>query len=428
MTPMILLSLLLFGLFFLLVFLNVPIAVSMGIASLCALAFTGMKFSVFGNIMITAIAKPTLLTIPYFILAGVIMEYGGISRRLIDFAEAMVGHRRGGLAIVVVICCCFFAAISGSAPATVAALGGVLIPAMKRNGYNVGFSSALLASAGAIGVIIPPSIAFVVFAMLTGASVADMFTAGILPGVLMGASFIIAALIILRKDKNIKTLPKASAKVRWKTFKDALWGLLSPVIILGGIYTGKFTPTEAAGVAVVYGLFVGLVIYKEMKLKDLWRLCIESAVTCATVMFILGVASLFSWILTTSGLATYLSEALMNICTNKVIMLIVVNILFLIAGCFIDFISACYIFLPILIPILNNYNYSIVAFGVLMTVNFAIGQITPPVGIDLYVACNIAKIKMEEIVKHVGPFIIAGIIVVLLCSFFPQISLLLIGG
>ena len=428
MTPTVLLSLLLFGLFFLLVFLNVPIAVSMGIASLCALAFTGMKFSVFGNIMITAIAKPTLLAIPYFILAGVIMEYAGISRRLIDFAEAMVGHRRGGLAIVVVICCCFFAAISGSAPATVAALGGVLIPAMKRNDYNVGFSSALLASAGAIGVIIPPSIAFVVFAMLTGASVADMFTAGILPGVLMGASFIIAALIVLRKDKNIKTLPKASAKVRWKTFKDAFWGLLSPVIILGGIYSGKFTPTEAAGVAVVYGLFVGLVIYKEMKLKDLWRLCIESAVTCATVMFILGVASLFSWILTTSGLATNLSEALMNICTNKEIMLIVVNILFLIAGCFIDFISACYIFLPILIPILNNYNYSIVAFGVLMTVNFAIGQITPPVGIDLYVACNIAKIKMEEIVKHVVPFIIAGIIVVLLCSFFPQISLLLIGG
>lgn len=428
MTSMTILSILLFGVFFLLVFLNIPIAVSMGISSLCALAYVGMKFDVFANIMLTAIAKPTLLAIPYFILAGVIMEYGGISKRLIDFAEAMVGHRRGGLAIVVVICCCFFAAISGSAPATVAALGGVLIPAMKRNGYGVGFSSALLASAGAIGVIIPPSIAFVVFAMLTGASVANMFTAGIIPGILMGIAFVIASLIVLRKDENIKSLPKASGKVRWKTFKDAIWGLLSPIIILGGIYTGIFTPTEAAGVAVVYGLFVGLFVYKEMKMKDLWRLCIESAVTCATVMFILGVASLFSWILTTSRLAAFLSEGLMSICTNKVIMLVVVNVLFLIAGCFIDFISACYIFLPILTPILNNYNYSIVAFGVLMTVNFAIGQITPPVGIDLYVACNIAKIKMAEIVKHVWPFVIAGIIVVLLISFFPQISLLLIGG
>ena len=420
------LSFLLFGVFLILVFLNVPIAVSMGVASLFGMAYCGFSFDVFANMMLTAIAKPTLLAIPYFILAGVIMEYAGISRRIVDFADAMLGHVRGGLAIVVVVACCFFAAISGSAPATVAALGGVLIPAMTRNGYKIGFSSALLASAGAIGVIIPPSISFVVYAMLTGVSVSDMFMAGIVPGVLMGVALVIAAFFVIRKDTEIKVQPKQPAGVRWKAFKEAFWGLMSPVIILGGIYSGIFTPTEAAGIAVVYGLFVGLVIYKDMKVKDLWKLSVQSAVSCATIMFILGSASLFSWILSTSGLADYLSQALMSVCTNKVILLIVVNVLFLIAGCFIDFISACYIFLPILVPIINSYSYSLVAFGVLMTVNFAVGQITPPVGTNLYVASNIARIKMHEIVRHVGPFIIAGFIVTLLITFFPEISLLLV--
>ncbi len=418
------LAAILFGGFFLLVLFNVPIAVSMAISSLAALAYAGFSLEIFANIMMTAIAKSTLLAIPYFILAGVIMEYAGISRRLISFADAMVGHVRGGLAIVVVVACCFFAAISGSAPATVAALGGVLIPAMSANGYKVGFSSALLAASGGIGIVIPPSIAFVVYAMLTGVSVSDMFTAGFVPGILMGVAFSVTALIMLGKDTDIKPKPKASAKERWNSFKDAIWGLLSPVIILGGIYTGIFTPTEAAGIAVVYGLFVGLFVYKEIKIKDIWKLSVDSAVMCATVMFILGAASLFSWILTTSNIATTLSQMLIAVCDNQYVFLLIVNVLFLVAGCFIDVISAFYIFLPIFTPVLRNYNYSMVCFGVLMTVNFAIGQITPPVGTDLYVAANVAKIKIKEMLPYVWPFIIAGFIVVLLISFFPQITLL----
>ena len=284
----------LIGVFFLLLCLRVPVAASMGLASVAGMIYAGYGISMLANVFYAAVAKYTLLAIPFFILAGVIMEYAGISKRLIAFANACIGHRKGGLAVVTVVVACFFAAISGSGPATVAAIGGVLIPAMKDSGYNKNFATAIVASSGGIGMVIPPSIPFVIYAMLTEQSVGTMFMAGIVPGILMGVAFAIAALLYLRNDTNVIRRPKASWKQRWETFKDAFWGLLTPVIILGGIYGGVFTPTEAAGVAVVYGLFVGIFIYKEIDIKGLIKVFKDASVSSAIIMYIMATAGAFT--------------------------------------------------------------------------------------------------------------------------------------
>ena len=282
------------------------------------------------------------------------MDYAGISKRLIDFANAMVGHKRGGLAIVTVVTSCFFAAISGSGPATVAALGGVLIPAMERDHYDKRFATSIVASAGGIGMIIPPSIPFVIYAMLTGESVATMFMAGIIPGIYLGILFSVAALWYIKKyQPNIVYRKKATSEERKKAFKDALWGIMTPVIILGGIYSTLFTATEAAGIAVVYSLFVGIFVYKSINLKNLVDLFMDSAVSTGLIMFIMGSAGIFTWILTTSGVALQLSNALLGISKSPIVMLLITQVIFLIAGCFVDSASGFYLLLPILIPVVK---------------------------------------------------------------------------
>ena len=414
-------TLILLGVFFGLLLLNVPVAASMGIAAAVGICSAGLDLSAFPTMMYSSIAKSTLLAIPYFIVAGVIMEYSGISERLIDFVKSCVGHRKGGLAIVTVVVACFFAAISGSGPATVAALGGVLIPAMVHAGYDKNFSTALLASSGGIGMVIPPSIPFVVYGMLAQVSVGTMFIGGIVPGLLMGLAFCIAALIGIRKDTNLIPQKKCTARERWDAFKKAIWGLLMPVIILGGIYSGIFTPTEAAGIAVVYGLIVGIFVYKKIKLKTLWNLIIDSSVTSAIVMYIMGCAGVFTWVLTATGVAKDLTSALLSITDNKFLLLLIFNVIFLIAGCFIDVVSGFYIMLPIMMPIVVSMNYNVYAFGVMMVANFAIGQITPPVGGNLFIGCRIANITMRDLCSRVGPFIVAGLGAVLLMTYVPQI-------
>ncbi len=414
-----------FLIFFVLVCMNIPIAISLGLSSVWAVAVNDFQISSIASLMNSAISKSVLLAIPYFILAGVIMEYAGISKRLINVAQAFFGHIRGGMIIVTCVVACFFAAISGSGPATVAAIGGILIPGMVRSGYNKSMSASLVAAAGGIGVIIPPSVAFVVFATLSGISVGTLFICGVVPGLMMGALYCLAGYYCMYKDgvENIKLIPKATIKEKFITTKDAFWSLMTPVIILGGIYGGIFTPTEAAGVAVVYGLVVGFFIYKELKLKDLWKLCVDSAATSAVVMFILAAAGIFSWIMTTTGLAEELSKQLVALASNRFVFLLLVNILFLIAGCFIEANSAFCIFLPILLPVLKSMDYSFYAFGVFMTTSFAVGMITPPVGANLYVASNITGLKLEQICSRVVPFVIAGIIGCLILSYFPQVSL-----
>ncbi|MDO4384153.1 MAG: TRAP transporter large permease, partial [Eubacteriales bacterium] len=335
-------GLVVFGSFAVLLFLGVPIALSLGMASVITLLYENLPLSIIPANLYSSTGKFVLLAIPFFILGGNIMEKSGISSRLIDFAKTLVGHRKSGMAMVCVIVACFFAAISGSGPATVAALGMIIIPAMTQVGYDKASSTALMSTAGAIGIVIPPSITFVIYGSITGNSVGQLFAAGLVPGILMGVVLVLAMKFVSRKW-DIETIPKASGKERWAAFKDAFWGILMPVIILGGIYGGIFTPTEAAAVAALYGLLVGFFIYKTLTLKDLMPILKDSVSQTAVVMFIVGTASLFSWVLTVTGVASAASNSLITMVGgNKILFLLVVNIILLIAGCFIDANSAMY--------------------------------------------------------------------------------------
>ena len=418
----------LFITFALLLVLGAPIAICLGVSSIVAMLVQGAGrpldtvMSAMPQMFSSSMSKFVLLAIPYFILAGNIMDKAQISKRLINLAEACVGHLRGGLAIVCVIVSCFFAAISGSGPATVAALGLVMIPGMIRSGYSPKFSAALMASAGAIGVIIPPSITFVVYGSIaSGVSIGDLFKAGVIPGLIMGAALIATALILGRKVDLVK-LPKASWHDRWVAFKKAFWGLLMPVIILGGIYGGIFTPTEAAAVSVVYGLIIGVFVYKTVKLKELWAIIIDSASTTATVLFITATASMFAYVLTRSRLDVAISNGLTELTGGSTIIFIIVNIILLIAGCFLDSTSALYIFTPLFVPVAQALGVDLIHLGVVMIVNLAIGLYTPPVGVDLYVACGVAKVNLKQISRAVVPLILASLIVLLIITYIPGIS------
>ncbi|MEE3393751.1 MAG: TRAP transporter large permease subunit [Lachnospiraceae bacterium] len=418
----------LFITFFILLVLNVPIAICLGLSSVAAILFSGTSLTIVATNTYAGISKFLLLAIPFFVLSGNIMAKAGISTRLIKFVDSLVGHRRGGIAIVCVIVACFFGAISGSGPATVAALGAVLIPAMvESGGFGAPFSTALMATSSSIAIVIPPSIAFVVYASITGVSISDMFLAGIIPGILMGAALAIIVLIEAKKKNIMPTKQKSSGAERWKTFKDAFWGLLMPVIILGGIYSGIFTPTEAAAVSVVYGLIVGMFIYKEVKFKDLWGILIDSAKTTGSIMIIVACASLFSFVCTQFGISQAATELLSHLAVNQFVFLLLVNIIFLIAGCFIDANSAMYIFIPVMLPVCQALGYDLVAFGVMATVNLAIGQVTPPVGVNLFVAISIKikkglEVTLQQISRAVVPQIIACLVVLTMLTYIPAIS------
>lgn len=418
-------ALILFGSFFLLLFLNIPIALSLGMSSIITLLYEKLPLSMVPSNMYSSTSKFVLLAIPFFIFGGNIMAEGGISERLINFCRSLVGHKRSGMALVCVIVSCFFAAISGSGPATVAALGMIIIPAMVQAGYDKASGTALMSTAGAIGIIIPPSITFVIYGSITGTSVGSLFASGIVPGILMGVLLVVAMMWVSRK-RELQLLPKATWKERWESFKDAFWGLMMPVIILGGIYGGIFTPTEAAAVSAIYGLFVGLFIYKTITFKDVPRILADSVSQTAVVMFIVGTASLFAWILTVTGLAAQASNVLISVSSgNKYIFLLIVNIILLIAGCFIDANSACYILVPILVPVATALGINPIHLGCIMIVDMAIGMVTPPVGVNLYVGCGIAKISLKEISIAVLPFIVASIAALLLTTYVPIISMFL---
>lgn len=415
-------GLVVFGSFAVLLFLGVPIALSLGMASVITLLYENLPLSIIPANLYSSTGKFVLLAIPFFILGGNIMEKSGISSRLIDFAKTLVGHRKSGMAMVCVIVACFFAAISGSGPATVAALGMIIIPAMTQVGYDKASSTALMSTAGAIGIVIPPSITFVIYGSITGNSVGQLFAAGLVPGILMGVVLVLAMKFVSRKW-DIETIPKASGKERWAAFKDAFWGILMPVIILGGIYGGIFTPTEAAAVAALYGLLVGFFIYKTLKLKDLMPILKDSVSQTAVVMFIVGTASLFSWVLTVTGVASAASNSLITMVGgNKILFLLVVNVILLIAGCFIDANSAMYIILPILYPVATALGIDPIHLGAIMVLNMAIGLVTPPVGINLYTGCGIANISLKEISKAVLPFVAASLLVLILVTYCPAVS------
>lgn len=417
-------ALILFGSFFIMLFLNVPIAVSLAVSSVLTTITCNLPMNLVATNLYSAAFKTVLLAIPFFILGGNIMEKSGISARLIDFFRSLVGHTKHGIAMVCVIVACFFAAISGSGPATVAALGATLIPAMSKAGYDKATGAALMSTAGAIGIVIPPSITFVVYGSVTGTSIGSLFMSGIIPGILIGI-VIYFTMKITSKGRQLEHYPKASAAERWKSFKSAVWGILMPVIILGGIYGGIFTPTEAAAVAAVYGLFVGLFIYRTLRLKDIMIILRDSVSQTAVVMFIIGAAAVFGNTLTVTGIAAKASTALVAIASgNKYIFLLLINVILLIAGCFLDANSALYILCPILFPVAMKLGIDPVHLGAVMIVNLAIGLVTPPVGANLFVGCGVADISLKDMIAKIWPFVVACIIVLVIVTYVPIISML----
>lgn len=407
--------------------INVPIAVALGLASALVFLIDGnVSLIVIMQRMFNSVDSFPLMAIPFFILAGKLMESGGISRRLIHLANVIFGRVKGGLAIVSIVACAFFAAISGSAAATTAAVGGLLIPAMVKKGYDKSFSTAVQAAGGTIGVMIPPSVPLVLYGVTAGVSVSSLFIAGILPGLLVVGSLIILVYVI-SLIKGYGGGEKFGFKDLFKALADALLALLMPVIILGGIYGGIFTPTEAAVVAVVYGLIVGVVIYREIKIKDLMEIFSSSVVITAVIMFIIAGASVFGYFLTRQRIPAELTEAMLGVTTNWIIALLIINAILLICGAFLETSAAIIILTPILVPIVSALGIDLVHFGIIMIVNLAIGFITPPVGINLFVAANIAGTKFESLMKAIVPFIVIMVIDVIIISFIPSISLFLVG-
>lgn len=416
-------AMILFGSLLILFILKVPIGFAIGISSVLTLVVcTHIPLQIVPQRLFTATDSFPFMAVPFFILSGSLMECGGISRRLIALANSFLGAYHGGLGMVSVVACMFFAAISGSSAATTAAIGGIMIPAMVEHNYDVGFASAVNAAAGTIGIIIPPSIPFVTYGVLTGASIGAMFLAGIVPGLLMGLSLMLVVYIISCK-RSYRDAQKASWKERWGAFKDSILALFMPIIVIGGIYTGFFTPTEAAVVAVVYAFIVGGLIYRELTMKTIIKVLTESAVSTAGILFLIAAASLFGWILTNNRIPDMIAKWLLSISGNPIVILLLINILLLVVGTFLDTTAALIILVPILFPICSQIGIDPIHFGMIICVNLAIGQVTPPFGICLFVACGVADIKLERIVRCVVPFILALIVDVLLVTYVPAFSL-----
>lgn len=409
-----------------LIAINIPIAISLGLSSAVTLLFAGFPITSIPAILQSTVEKFTLLTIPLFVLAGTAMDEGGISKRLINVAKMFIGPVYGGLGYVMVIVALFFAAISGSGTATVAAVGSILIPAMIAEGYDKSFSGALSAISGSLGTIIPPSISFVVYGMITGLSIGDLFMSGFIPGALVALSLCLIVLYYSKKNGWRGSGEIYTGKEKKKALMDAFWGILSPVIVLGGIYGGIFTATEAAAVASVYSIFVGVFIYKEMKLKQLISTLKRTVSTTGVIMMIVACAGVFSYVLAHQGIVTRLTDMALSLTDNKYIMLLIINIVFLIAGCLMDGVSAMYILLPIIIPIANALNIDLLHLGVITVVNLSIGQVTPPVGPNLYVAADIAGCKFTDIIPKAMPFIIASVIVLFILTFCPVLCTVLV--
>lgn len=414
---------LLFGILILLFIINVPVAIALGVsASVILLIQNEIPLMVVIQKMFNAADSFPLMAVPFFILAGKLMETGGISKRLIHFANTIVGRVHGGLGLVSILACMFFAAISGSAAATTAAVGSLLIPAMVKKGYDKGFSTAVQAAGGTVGVMIPPSVPLVLFGVIASTSITDLFIAGIGPGIFVGISLLLLVYITSRKN-GYGGGEKSSFSEFLIAFKDAILALLMPVIILGGIYGGIFTPTEGAVVAVVYGLIVSLFIYKEIKVKDLVEIFSSSVITTAVIMFIIACAAIFGFLLTREQIPQDVAGLMLGITENPILLLLLINLLLLVVGTFLETAAAIVILTPILAPIASAAGIDLVHFGIIMVVNLAIGMITPPVGINLFVSSNIADIKIERLVRAILPFILILIIDVLIISFIPQISL-----
>ena len=406
--------------------LNMPVGLAIGLSTLAAL-LTGESLSLnsLAQQMVISCDSFPILAVPLFILAGDLMGAGGVSRRILNVCNVFFGRITGGLAIVTVLVCMFFAAVSGSGPATVAAVGSMVIPTMIELGYKRSFVLALVATAGTIGVIIPPSIPMVLYGVSTGTSVTSLFMGGFLPGLLIGGALMLYSYIYCKVKGYKGHSEPFSGKKAWDAVWEAKWALINPIIILGGIYAGIFTPTEAAAIAALYAFICGAFIHRELDAKGLFKAIATSCCTTGTVMVILACATGFSKVLTVEQVPQLVTQALLEITDSKIILLILINIMLLIVGCFMDQTPAILILAPILLPVAVSLGLDPVHFGLIMVANLAIGFITPPLGMALFVAARISNTKLEVVLKGIVPFIILTIGTLTLITFIPQITMFL---
>lgn len=405
--------------------LSVPIAVTLGLSSSIALLISGKPLVLMAQSVYESLDSFGLMAIPFFVLAGTLMQGGGIAQRLVDLANAVVGWIKGGLGACVVLTSMFFATMSGSSSATTAAIGSVLIPAMEKKGYPRNLAGAIAAASGELGVIIPPSIPMIVYALSANVSVADLFLAGVLPGLFIGAT-LIGTVYVLARINGFDVVGHIGFG-QWLrnlvyALRRAALAILMPVLILGGIYGGLFTATEASVIAVVYGLFIGIYVYKEISWKDVLPMLGSSAVTSSIILMIVGFASIFAYILTVNQVPHRVGEFIAGISKDPVFFLLMVNILLLVTGMFMETLAAIIILAPILAPAAIQYGIDPVHFGIVMIVNLAVGMVTPPIGVNLFIVCQVARIKLEQLVRPLLIFLAVLVVDVLVISYTPALT------
>ncbi len=420
-------GLIMFGSLIGLIALNIPVAVSIGIAALLGIMASTLPMNpmVVAQRMFTSVDSFPFMAIPFFMLAGGLMGKGGISKRLIRLASAMIGSVRGGLGLITILASAFFGAISGSNPATVAAIGGIMIPAMVSKGYPPAFAGAIAAAGGTLGVVIPPSIPMITFGVVAGVSIGDLFIAGIVPGALMAVSLGLVVMFVAKK-RDIPTEARSSGKELWVAFKDAALALIMPLIILGGIYGGIFTPTEAGAVAVVYSLVVSVIIYRELSIAELGDVIVRAGISSAVVFFVIATSQSFSWLITVGQVSQRITQAMLSLSSSPFIIITMVNLLLLFLGIFLETQAIILLTAPILLPILTNLGMDPLLVGIIMVVNTSVGMITPPMAVNLFVAAGLVKdygVSMEKISGQILAFLLIEIVDIFLVSNLAFISM-----